>query len=298
MQPLFEHRMEIAGHRTRALELEGDGPGILLLHGWGDSADTWRPVLAELGARGRRALAVDLPGFGEATPLAAGAMLPQLDAFAAAVAAEWGAGEPIVLAGNSLGGAVALRAGERRDLALAGIVPIAPAGLEAPGWFELVEHDPILRHLLALPVPVPAVLVRSVVGSAYRQLAFSSPGAAQRQAVSAFAGHHASRARVAALLASGRRLIPELAAAPFDLAAIECPVLLVWGTRDHMVPHSGARLVLDALGGRDGVRVELIEGCGHCPQLECTERLVELLLGFPAPRARGVAAAPAARSRG
>jgi pimeloyl-ACP methyl ester carboxylesterase len=62
MQPLFEHRIEIAGHRTRALELEGEGPPILLLHGWGDSADTWRPLLAELGKFDRRTLAIDLPG--------------------------------------------------------------------------------------------------------------------------------------------------------------------------------------------------------------------------------------------
>jgi pimeloyl-ACP methyl ester carboxylesterase len=283
MQPLFEHRMAVDGHRTRALELEGEGPGILLLHGWGDSADTWRPLLAELGARDRRALAVDLPGFGEATRLAPGAMLPQLDAFAAAVAEEWSEGEPIVLAGNSLGGAVALRAAGRRDLPLLGIVPVAPAGLESPGWFELVERDPIVRRLLQIPIPVPAPLVRSVVGGAYRRLAFSSPAIARRQAVNAFAGHHASRARVADLLASGRRLIPELARAPFDLAAIDCPVLLVWGTRDRMVPHSGARIVMEALGGRGGLRVELLEGCGHCPQLECTDALLELLLEFPAP---------------
>jgi pimeloyl-ACP methyl ester carboxylesterase len=57
-------------------------------------------------------------------------------------------------------------------------------------------------------------------------------------------------------------------------------VLLVWGTRDRMVPHSGARVVMEAL---PEVRVELLEGCGHCPQLERTEELVELLLEFPAP---------------
>jgi pimeloyl-ACP methyl ester carboxylesterase len=279
MEPLIEHSMDLAGHRTRVLELEGVGPGIVLLHGWGDSADTWRPLLAELGLCGRRAIAVDLPGFGEATRLRKGAILPQLDEFVAALVREWGGGEPVILAGNSLGGCVALRLAERADdLALAGVVPVAPAGLEMPGWFDVVERDPIIRRLLDIPIPVPGALVRSLVGGAYKQLAFSNPQAAQRQVVDAFAAHHGSRRHAAALLESGRQLLPELATAPFDLAAVACPVLLVWGTRDRMVPHTGARVVLDAL---PATRVELIEGCGHCPQLEATGALLELLLEFP-----------------
>jgi pimeloyl-ACP methyl ester carboxylesterase len=248
MQPLIEHSMELAGHRTRVLELEGRAPGIVLLHGWGDSADTWRPLLAELALCGRRAIAVDLPGFGSATRLRQGAILPQLDEFATALVQEWGAGEPVVIAGNSLGGCVALRLAEQADeLRLAGVVPVAPAGLEMPGWFDVVERDPIIRRLLDIPIPVPGALVRSLVGGASRQITYSG-------------------------------LLPELATAPFDLAAVGCPVLLVWGTRDRMVPHTGARVMLGAL---PATRVELIEGCGHCPQREATGALLELLLEFP-----------------
>jgi pimeloyl-ACP methyl ester carboxylesterase len=36
------------------------------------------------------------------------------------------------------------------------------------------------------------------------------------------------------------------------------------------------------LGGHATRALELIEGCGHCPQLEATGRLLELLLPFPA----------------
>ena len=103
MPSVIEHRVEVAGHVTRALEVDGEGPGIVLLHGWNHSADTWRPLLSELAARGRRAIAVDLPGFGEATPLAPGALLPQLDAFAAELVTAWADGNPVVIAGASLG---------------------------------------------------------------------------------------------------------------------------------------------------------------------------------------------------
>jgi pimeloyl-ACP methyl ester carboxylesterase len=74
-------------------------------------------------------------------------------------------------------------------------------------------------------------------------------------------------------------LLPELATAPFDITAVACPVLLVWGTRDRMLPNTGARGLLDAL---PETRVELIEGCGRRPQLEATEELLELLMAFPA----------------
>ena len=277
MQPLFEHRLEFAGFDTRVLELEGDRPGLVLLHGWGDSADTWRPLLAELGARDRRAIAVDLPGFGTASRLGSDAILPQLDAFAAEVVRE--IGEDVVVVGNSLGGVTALRLAERDDMPLAGVVPVAPAGLQMPRWFDVIERDPLTRRLLGLPLPIAPPVLRATVGEIYRQLVFARPRSAEAAVVAAFANHHASRERVAALLASGRRLLPELQTSPFRFELVRCPVLLIWGTRDRMVPQGGAQILLEAL---PDTHLELLEGVGHCPQLEATGRLLELLLPFPA----------------
>jgi pimeloyl-ACP methyl ester carboxylesterase len=276
MSSVFEHRVQLVGHTTRALEVDGDGPGIVLLHGWSHSADTWRPLLAELASRGRKAIAVDLPGFGEATPLQPGAVLPQFDAFAVELVMTWAGEDPVVVAGASLGGCVALRLAEHPgDLNLAGVVPVAPDGLELPSWFDPIEEDPLVRRLLSMPIAVPGELVRRGSRNAHRQLAFSHPSEAQRAVADALGRDSETRADVAALLESGRELAPELATAPFDLVGIRCPVLLVWGAYDRMLPHSDARMALDSL---PTTQVELIENCGHSPQLEATRRLAELLL--------------------
>jgi pimeloyl-ACP methyl ester carboxylesterase len=278
VQPLFEHRLEVDGYETRVLELEGEGPALVLFHGFADSADTWRPLLDLLARRNQRALAVDLPGFGAASRLGPGAVLPQLDAFAGAlverVAAEGGG--HVVASGNSLGGVVSLRLAERADLPLAGVVPIAPAGLDMPRWFEIIERDPVVRTVLSLPVPIPRPALALAVGETYKRLAFARTDRADRRVIAAMASHHPDRNAVRRLLATGRRLLPELTGC-FDLGAVECPVLLIWGTRDRMVSHAGAEVLTAALPETE---VVLIEDCGHCPQLEETERVAELMLAF------------------
>jgi pimeloyl-ACP methyl ester carboxylesterase len=279
VQPLFEHRLTLAGYETRGLELEGDGPPLLLLHGWADSADTWRLVLDRLARAGRRALALDLPGFGTADPLdRREPILPQLDRFVDAALAEVGAGA--LIAGNSLGGAAALRAAERAELG--GVVPIAPAGLDMARWFALVERDPLVRKLLASPVPVPNAIVRRAVAEAYRRLAFRHPREIDPLVGETFTSHLSTKASAARILDTGRRLLPELRD-PFQLDRIECPVLLIWGADDVMVFRTGAERVLAAA---PAARLEVIEDCGHCPQIERADLLTELLIGFPGTVAR------------
>jgi pimeloyl-ACP methyl ester carboxylesterase len=280
MQPLFEHRLELAGYDTRALELEGDGPQLIFFHGFSDSADTWRLTLDRLARVDRRAVALDLPGFGTADPLSDGAILPQLDAFADAALEQFAPRGGAVVAGNSLGGCVAMRLAERRELA--GIVPVAPAGLDMARWFVLLERDPLIRALLASPLPLPGPLVRGVVGEAYRRFAFRRPGQLDSKISKTFASHFRDRDTVRAIHATAQRLLPELRD-PFRLEQIDCPVLLVWGRQDLLVFQTGADRVIDSV---EDARLEVIEDCGHCPQVECPARFSELLLKFPASLAK------------
>lgn len=240
MQPLVEHRIQLARHSVRALELDGSGPGIVLLHGWGQSADIWAPLLDELAVTGRRAIAIDFPA---AATLDPGRLVPQLEAVAAELVAGWSGGEQVVVAGTSLGGCLALRLRGWPDLPLAGVVPLAPAGLAPTGWSDVVERDPVVRGLLDIPIPVPTALLGAAPGAA-------TPGPES----------------------------PGLPGALVDLSEIGCPVLLVWGAHDRLAPPSPARRAFDAL---PSTRVALLEGAGRRPELEATPRLLELLLPFP-----------------
>ena len=279
MGQIFEHRLRLGGVQTRALELEGPGPPLILLHGFADSADTWRLLLDRLRKQGRAAVALDMPGFGTADHLEPGEpVLPALDDFADAAVEHYGNDEGIVLAGNSLGGTAAIRAAERDDGRIAGIVPIAPAGLDMPTWFAAIQGAPLVKAMLSSPVPVPKATLQRAVGSTYRVLAFASPRRADEGVVGAFCSHVSTREDLARIIATGGALMPEIKA-PFDLAKVECPVLVVWGERDRMVFAKGAERIVAAL---PDTRVELLPRCGHCPQIEEPDRLAELLADFPA----------------
>ena len=276
-----EPAVELGGISTRRLSVSGAGIPFLLIHGFADSADTWRWLLPELADAGRPAAAIDLAGFGTAEGLRPGhGLLEQWDAMVAdalrALSAASGGGD-VHIVGNSLGGCLAIRAAQRAELPVAGIVPIAPAGLDMARWFGAIEGERLLRLLELSPLPVPEFLVREVVGRVYSNLAFSSPAQATSEAIASFAAHIPTVSRGSEILELGRRLLPELRD-PFDLERIECPLLLVWGERDRMVYTTGAERVLRTVPYSD---IEIIPGVGHCPQVEAPERIARMLLDFP-----------------
>src|SRR5882757_4653536 len=101
----------------------GEGPPLLLIHGYGGAAWNFSELAPLLP--GRRLLIPDLPGHAASTPLPAG---PTMAAYADAVAACLPA-QPVDVFGHSMGGAVALRLAERRPDLVRRIVLAAAAGI-------------------------------------------------------------------------------------------------------------------------------------------------------------------------
>jgi pimeloyl-ACP methyl ester carboxylesterase len=283
----------VAGVRTRVLEVGPESPDgqaarrgvphraprLLLLHGFCDSADTWRPVLTQLAAAGHAAVAVALPGFGEADPLRRGAMLPQLDTFTAALVSEQAALGEVVLAGNSLGGTMGLRAAQERELGLRGTVSIAAPGL-ADAWMirALARYPVPLRLWASLPLPVPDVVVRTLARRLVPRYLYADAGMADQAHVQRFIELFPDYRSTTGLLEQARLLVAELQQA-YQLERVHAPLLVVACGKDRLVgPAAGHRLHALVPHSRLLVR----QDWGHCPQLDDPAAVAEVLTGFAA----------------
>jgi pimeloyl-ACP methyl ester carboxylesterase len=238
-----------------AFDSHGSGPPLVLLHGIGSRRGMWSPVVGAL-ARERRVIAVDIPGFAASgaepvDPTPAGLTTRMEQWFA-----EQGLGRPHV-AGNSMGGAIALELARRGTVASA--TALSPAGFWTPR--ELAYAQRSLRASRAI--------VRGL-----------------RPAMSALTGAAAGRVAIfAQVFAKPWRMTPDEAMATLDAFADApafepaltafghyrfaagdelrgVPVTVAWGTRDALlIPRQAAR----ARRLMPWATHVALRGCGHVP---------------------------------
>ena len=276
--------------RSRTVDLSGpthyfdfggpaDGPLIVCVHGLGGSAWNWAAVAPYLVERAR-VLAVDLAGHGR-TPAhgrrtTVGANRRLLDRFVREVA-----GEPVVLMGNSMGGAISLLEAARAPDAVIGLVLVDPA-LPRPALAPIDPSVAASFALMSLPGLGEAMLTRRRRRMTPEQqvretlaLCCVDPGRIPEEVLAMGVALSEERAgyRYGArdFLAAGRSLV-RLLAGPRRfrdaMADVQAPVLLVHGERDRLVSLRVARAVAEA---HPAWRFEVAENVGHVPMLEAPE---------------------------
>ena len=229
----------------------GDGPPLLLIHGYGGAAWNFSELAPLLP--GRRLLIPDLPGHAGSGPLPAS---PTMAAYADAVAACLPE-EPVDVFGHSLGGAVALRLAERRPDRVRRIVLAAAAGITSAT--RLSELTITLIGLIQ-PARIAGRRVDRIARSPrLRRLVFggfevSNPALLTERSVHGLLRGPAMHTDA---LGAGRALSADDPRR--DLDRVRCPVLVLWGGRDRQVPLEDGFEYARRL--RAPVRV--IADCGH-----------------------------------
>jgi pimeloyl-ACP methyl ester carboxylesterase len=290
--------MEVCGCETYVVD-SGSGPPVLLLHGWGDTADCWRRIVPQL-LRDHRVVAIDIPPLGRSgSPLLSDGrdlidfygeffpeLLERLDLTRTKVI------------GHSFGGTIALYMALEEPEAVERLVLVAPAGLgeKMPWAWHLIAGTHIRwTEVLRLPHPLSRAAVRIGVRSFLKRRLFYDPRRLQ-DAVEHLVDMHGGRKELWKLLATGRALIPGYTGTLLRRAGreLQCPVMMITGANDGLIPAQHANAFGRAV---PHARVHVLDRCGHYPQVELSSRFNALVSEFLAERVVDASERVAARER-
>jgi pimeloyl-ACP methyl ester carboxylesterase len=248
---------------TPAYDRTGSGPPLLLVHGLGSCKEMWRPVIPRL-AREREVVAVDVPGFGAspAGPRTVEGLAEALAEFASGLGLE----RPAV-AGNSLGGAIALVMGEMG--AARSVCGLSPAGFVTKREGRYAQAVLVSTRWLAERLaPAADRMARSAV---LRTL-LSSHVAARPWRIPPEDTAHWTR-----MYAHAPAFWDLLEALDEWMAPVpKCPTTIAWGEKDRLLIFS--RQAPRARRALPAARHIVLRGCGHVPTWDDPEQVADVLL--------------------
>jgi pimeloyl-ACP methyl ester carboxylesterase len=258
------------------VEIQGDtGEPVLLVHGLGGNAFTWRhwvPVLA----RSRRVVLVELKGFGAAPKPLDDRYSPmdQAELLYRAILQE--DLKDLTLVGHSLGGAIviltALMLLDNEPERLSRLVLIGGAGMPCIPRHIGLARIPLFGRIWVRALPARSMVRYALRLSVYdRKTITASQVEAYAEPLTGKEARHALRETVRQLLSVDVDAIVE------RYPELDVPTLLLWGEADRVVP----LWVAEELERRiPDARLEVMTECGHIPPEEKPEESLEIIMDF------------------
>jgi len=239
-------------------KIAGEGPAVLVLHGWGGSSDSWRKVQEILSEKGYNILTPDLPGFGKSvTPRAPWGINDYTD-FVSSFIKETKL-DNFSLLGHSFGGRIAIRFSSLYPEKINKLILCDSAGIK----------------------PTPDFKTKTIFRLAKIGNAIFTSKILERMKDSArnifyIITRNRDYARARGVMRETIKKVLEEDLLP-DLDKVSTKTLIVWGENDRIVPMKYGNIIKENIKDSE---IVLIPKVGHSPHLEVPEKLSEIILKF------------------
>ncbi len=261
---------EVDGLRIHYQE-KGSGIPIVLIHGFSSSTHTWRDVFLPL-SENYRVISLDLKGFGfsekptgdysrRAQAEIVFKFLDQLNIKTA------------VLAGNSMGGEVALNVALKHPERVTGLILIDSAGVRVKSGTSLAPWY-LQTPLLGSALTAVSLTSDSIVREGLKK-SFYDDSRVTDQLVEAYYQPLRTRDGQAAVIRARNQFT--LYPIENELRNIKAPTLLLWGKEDEVIPVEAGRKMKSLIKSSELVE---FEHCGHVPQEELPLKVVSEIEEF------------------
>jgi abhydrolase domain-containing protein 6 len=264
-----EHALR-AGDTTWSYYEGGQGPTLVLLHGFAADKTVWLPLAEQLTAH-FHVVIPDLPGWGESSrnpgaDYGVQAQAQRLQAFADALHLQ-----RFVLVGHSIGGAIAGVYAADHPQGVAALALLDAYGLKA-------DENDVDRAILAGKNPF---VYDDRAGFEHAlKLAFVQPPDVPGRVEDVFvARNRRDRAFIERTLAELRQPDDYLSL-QHVLGRLTVPVLGLWCRGDRLVDPSALDSLRDGLVQAPAISSSLLSGCNHMPMMEKPEATAQVLTGF------------------
>jgi len=264
-----KHSLQVGDVRWSYYE-GGTGPTLLLLHGFGADKSVWLPVAEQLTAHFHLVIP-DLPGWGESSPVGAGAatieaQAARLQGFVQALQLP-----RFMLVGHSMGGAIAGVYAAAYPEHVASLVLMDSYGL-------LMKENAFARRALAGDDPFVfddrAGFARSLA------LVFQTPPSIPGRLVDVWVARNQRNRAFIDRTFNALREPAEYLSVQHRLDQLQLPVMGVWCKDDQVMDVSALDNLRNGLIHASAISTSMLTGCNHMPLLEKPTETARILSNF------------------
>ncbi len=239
-------------------KIAGEGPAILILHGWGGSSDSWIEVQWALADKGYKVIAPDFPGFGKSeTPPAPWTLNDYLNWTINFINSQ--KLDKFFLISHSFGGRIAIKLSPILNDKIKALVLCNPAGIKIKPKLksQIIIFLAVIGDLIfsIKPLQIFKDFVRNIFLILIKNRDYAKANKIMRETM--------------------KNVLKEDLL--LEISEIKNKTLIVWGEEDKILPVPCAFLFNDRI--KDS-RLEIIPEVGHSPHLEAPEILVQKILSF------------------